>query len=73
MGSIILGIFLVWHERTSGDNTAMEAVSISCCMTGMFLTVLFQATFASGLHDKKHGLEKLAIIYSVPKALLMWG
>lgn len=56
MGSIILGIFLVWHERTSGDNTALEA-----------------ASFALRLHDTKHGLEKLAIIYSLPKALLMWG
>ncbi|KAG2040747.1 hypothetical protein BDR03DRAFT_102818 [Suillus americanus] len=55
-GSIILGIFLVWHEQTSGDNTAMEA-----------------ATFALRLHDKKHGLESLAVIYSVPKALFMWG
>ncbi|KAG1717238.1 hypothetical protein EDB19DRAFT_1820418 [Suillus lakei] len=56
LGSIILGIFLVWHEQTSGDNTALEA-----------------ALFALKLHDQKHGLEKLAIIYSVPKALLMWG
>jgi hypothetical protein len=57
MGSIMIGIFLVWHERgTSGDNTAFEA-----------------ATFAKELHHEKHGLEKLAIIYSVPKALLMWG
>ncbi|KAG2134840.1 hypothetical protein DEU56DRAFT_901971 [Suillus clintonianus] len=56
VGSIVLGIFLVWHEKTSGDNTAYEAV-----------------LFASRLHDQKHGLEKLAIIYSVPKALLMWG
>ncbi|KAG2154266.1 uncharacterized protein EDB93DRAFT_1050734, partial [Suillus bovinus] len=56
LGSIILGVFLVWHERTSGDNTAMEA-----------------ASFALKLHDEKHGLEVLAIIYSVPKALLMWG
>jgi hypothetical protein len=56
LGSIILGMFLVWHERTSGDNTAMEA-----------------ASFALRLHNKKHGLESLAIIYSAPKALLMWG
>lgn len=55
-GSIMLGIFLVWHERTSGDNTASEA-----------------ASFALRLHDETHGLENLAIIYSVPKALLMWG
>lgn len=55
-GSIMLGIFLVWHERTSGDNTALEA-----------------ASFTLRLYDKNHGLESLAIIYSVPKALLMWG
>ncbi|KAG1737292.1 hypothetical protein EDB19DRAFT_2040001 [Suillus lakei] len=29
--------------------------------------------FLSGLHDRKHGLEKLGIIYSLPKALLIWG
>lgn len=56
LGSIILGMFLVWHEQTSGDNTALEA-----------------ASFALKIHDEKHGLEKLAIIYSIPKALLMWG
>ncbi|OAX31124.1 hypothetical protein K503DRAFT_870758 [Rhizopogon vinicolor AM-OR11-026] len=31
------------------------------------------ATYLSNLHHEKHGLEKLAIIYSLPKALLMWG
>lgn len=56
LGSIILGMFLVWHEQTSGDNTALEA-----------------ASFALKLHDETHGLEKLAIIYSIPMALLMWG
>lgn len=30
-------------------------------------------SFLSRLHDERHGLEKLAIIYSLPKALLMWG
>ncbi|KAG2035471.1 hypothetical protein BDR03DRAFT_962333 [Suillus americanus] len=29
--------------------------------------------FLKRLHDGKHGLEKLAIIYSLPRALLMWG
>ncbi|KAG1798696.1 uncharacterized protein BJ212DRAFT_200958 [Suillus subaureus] len=29
--------------------------------------------FLGRLHDRKHGLEKLAIIYSLPRALLMWG
>ncbi|KAG1739393.1 uncharacterized protein EDB91DRAFT_381128 [Suillus paluster] len=31
------------------------------------------ALFLTSLHDERHGLEKLAIIYSLPKALLMWG
>ncbi|KAG1729150.1 hypothetical protein EDB19DRAFT_2042391 [Suillus lakei] len=56
LGSIVLGLFLVSHDRTSGKNTATEA-----------------AVFLGRLHSRKHGLEKLAIIYSLPKALLMWG
>ncbi|KAG2041263.1 hypothetical protein BDR03DRAFT_979675 [Suillus americanus] len=59
LGSIVLGLFFVSHSRTSGQNTAMEA--------------LVQAVFLGKLHNKTHGLEKLAIIYSLPKALLMWG
>ncbi|KAG2155611.1 hypothetical protein DEU56DRAFT_724721 [Suillus clintonianus] len=30
-------------------------------------------SFLTTLHNEDHGLEKLAIIYSLPKALLMWG
>ncbi|KAG2069099.1 hypothetical protein BDR04DRAFT_1102030 [Suillus decipiens] len=56
LGSIVLGLFFVSHDRTSGKNTAGEA-----------------AIFLGRLHNKKHGMEKLAIIYSLPKALLMWG
>ncbi|KAG1799726.1 uncharacterized protein HD556DRAFT_1230953 [Suillus plorans] len=36
-------------------------------------TVTEAAEFLGRLHNRKHGLEKLAIIYSLPKALLMWG
>ncbi|KAG1877005.1 hypothetical protein C8R48DRAFT_768568 [Suillus tomentosus] len=56
LGSIVVGLFFVSHDRTSGQNTATEA-----------------AEFLGRLHNRKHGLEKLAIIYSLPKALLMWG
>ncbi|OJA08916.1 hypothetical protein AZE42_07368 [Rhizopogon vesiculosus] len=31
------------------------------------------ASFLGDLHDEAHGLESLAMIYSLPKALLMWG
>lgn len=56
LGSIVLGLFFVSHDRTSGTNTATEA-----------------AVFLGRLHDRKHGMEKLAIFYSLPKALLLWG
>lgn len=56
LGSIVLGLFFVSHDRTSGNNTATEA-----------------ALFLGKLHHRKHGMEKLAIFYSLPKALLMWG
>ncbi|KAG2028417.1 hypothetical protein BDR03DRAFT_1019833, partial [Suillus americanus] len=36
-------------------------------------TAMEAAGFLDRLHDKKHGIEKLAIIYRLPKALLMWG
>ncbi|OJA08912.1 hypothetical protein AZE42_07366 [Rhizopogon vesiculosus] len=56
LGSIVLGLFFVSQDRTSGQSTAGEA-----------------AFFLSNLRDGRRGLEKLAIIYSLPKALLMWG
>ncbi|KAG2134839.1 hypothetical protein DEU56DRAFT_738284, partial [Suillus clintonianus] len=56
MGSMILGLLLVSHNRTMGQGTHLHA-----------------EIFLSGLHDREHGLEKLAIIYSLPKALLIWG
>lgn len=41
----------------------------SKCQDTQFHTTMF----LSGLHDRKHGLEKLGIIYSLPRALLIWG
>ncbi|KAG1763473.1 hypothetical protein EDD22DRAFT_846404 [Suillus occidentalis] len=60
MGSMILGLLLVSHNRTMGQGTRLHAY-------------FDQEIFLSGLHDREHGLEKLAIIYSLPKALLIWG
>ncbi|KAG2741666.1 hypothetical protein P692DRAFT_20905832, partial [Suillus brevipes Sb2] len=56
MGSIILDLLLVSHNRTMGRS---EPLLAEC--------------FLSELHDQKYGLEKLAITYSLPKALLIWG
>jgi hypothetical protein len=57
LGSMILGLLLVSHNRTLGQ----------------LGTVLQTEVFLSGLSEKERRLERLAIIYSLPKTLLMWG
>ncbi|KAG1881084.1 hypothetical protein F4604DRAFT_1678717 [Suillus subluteus] len=57
LGSMILGLLLVSHNRTMGQ----------------LGTVLQTEVFLSGLGEKERRLERLAIIYSLPKTLLMWG
>lgn len=57
LGSMILGLLLVSHNRTMGQ----------------LGTILQTEVFLSGLGEKERRLERLAIIYSLPKTLLMWG
>lgn len=57
LGSMILGLLLVSHNRTMGQ----------------LGTVLQTEIFLSQLGEKERRLERLAIIYSLPKTLLMWG
>ncbi|KAG1834711.1 hypothetical protein EV424DRAFT_1477882 [Suillus variegatus] len=57
LGSMILGLLLVSHNRTMGQ----------------LGTVLQTEVFLSQLGEKERRLERLAIIYSLPKTLLMWG
>jgi hypothetical protein len=40
LGSIVLGLFFVSQDRTSGQSTAKEAVSDTCRITEMFLTTV---------------------------------
>lgn len=54
---MILGLLLVSHNRTMGQ----------------LGTILQTEVFLSGLGEKERRLERLAIIYSLPKTLLMWG
>ncbi|KAH7928007.1 hypothetical protein BV22DRAFT_1193167 [Leucogyrophana mollusca] len=57
IGSIVLGLTFVRHTPTSGRDPAAEVI----------------ADFLARINDRDHGLETLAIIYSLPFALLMWG
>ncbi|OJA21581.1 hypothetical protein AZE42_04114, partial [Rhizopogon vesiculosus] len=58
---------------TSLGSIVLGLVFVSRDRTTGENTALKTATYLSKLHHRKHGLEKLAIIYSLPKALLMWG
>lgn len=73
--SIVLGLVFVGHNRTETRNTAFEAVSSR--VLHQFAQVvdptINQAKFLNRLQHKKHGLETLGIIYSLPFAFLMWG
>ncbi|OJA21578.1 hypothetical protein AZE42_04109 [Rhizopogon vesiculosus] len=58
---------------TSLGSIVLGLVFVSRDRTSGENTASETATYLSKLHHEKHGLEKLAIIYSLPKALLMWG
>ncbi|EIW78597.1 hypothetical protein CONPUDRAFT_145764 [Coniophora puteana RWD-64-598 SS2] len=59
IGSIVLGTFLVrYHQALNHVDDEMTSRA---------------AKFLSRMSAEKHGLEKLAVIYSLPYALLMWG
>lgn len=76
VGSILLGLLLIRQHRVKSKDTPIEAVSLSasCHPTQLLLTVCgYQFWFLSARKHPTLGLETLAIIYSLPYALLMWG
>lgn len=74
IGSIILGLLLVRQNRTKGKESAPEAVSSAHfiksyrCSRALPVNSPSQMRFMS-----RHSLEILAILYSLPYALLMWA
>jgi hypothetical protein len=66
-------LLLVSRNRTMGRGEPLLAVSNSAVWSRCVLQYFDQGCFLSRLHDQKYGLEKLAITYSLPKALLIWG
>jgi hypothetical protein len=73
IGSVVIGMFLVRHNRTKQDASPSEAVSEQSHPTYMPA----DATFAQIKYlDQNCGvfdLEPMAIIFSLPWALLMWS
>jgi hypothetical protein len=73
VGSIILGLLLVRHNRTKSRETAGEAVSYLCLPIFFSYLLTQKQAFLASRHHPLLGLETLAILYSLPYALLIWG
>lgn len=73
-GSIALGLTFITLDLTGRDRGS-EAVSNYYLRTLSIHSISLahrQSRFLQRMNDGKHGLEKLAMIYSLPYALLMW-
>jgi hypothetical protein len=81
IGSIILGLILVRQSRTKHGETASDVVSdlinidikFVFCFDLLHNLHFFQQDFLRLWTHRWLGLEILAIAFSLPYALLMWG
>jgi hypothetical protein len=72
VGSIVVGLLLVRHNRTRQEASPSEAVSEQLHVTCVWVTFA-QASYLDQNCRKIFGLEPMAIVYSLPWALLMWS
>lgn len=73
IGCILVGLLLIRQHRVKSKDTAEDAVS-----DDLLALISMNSAFPQNnyLNSRKHetlGIETLAIIYSLPYALLMWG
>jgi len=74
VGSIVIGLLLVRHNRSKQKEDPAGAVS-GLCRLGLCarLILLRQSTYLYKSTHRIFGLEPMAIIFSLPWALLMWA
>ena len=72
IGSIVIGLLLVRHNRSKQTEDPAGAVSGQSHFTCAKVT-LGQADYLYKKSDRVFGLEPMAIIFSLPWALLMWS
>jgi hypothetical protein len=75
VGAVVLGLLLSRQTHTKRRDSPREAVSIFLLFTCHFFLKLnvAQSAFMVRMTHATFGLEPLAIMYSLPYALLMWG
>jgi hypothetical protein len=74
IGSTVVGLLLMRHNRCKQKEDPAGAVSelYRLCLDAT-LILLRQATYLSQSTHPRFGLEPIAIIFSLPWALLMWA
>ena len=72
VGSIVISLLLMRHNRTKQDADPREAVSEQLHFYSLRLTV-GQWEYLSHNSHRYIGLEMMAIVFSLPWALLMWS
>jgi len=72
IGSIVIGMFLVRHNRTKQEASASEAVSEQSSYMCVDVTFV-QFEYLDQSCKTMAGLEPMAIVFSLPWALLMWS
>lgn len=73
-GSIILGLVLARKHRAKAKDTAEDAVRFTFIQKcGQNLIIKNKAKFLNSWERDRLGVASLAILYSVPYALLLWG
>lgn len=73
IGSTVIGLLLIRQYRLKPKDTAQDAVRECPAEIARFLTLCTQLNYLASRRHPTLGLETLAIMYSLPYALLMWG
>ena len=74
IGSIVIGLLLIRRHRSIQREDPAGAVSgLSCFGLCAQLILLRQASYLYQCTHPKFGLEPLAVMFSLPWALLMWA
>lgn len=76
MGTVLLGLLLVRqnrgkvHRETPTDVVRYHTDTLNIMSPHFFC---WQAQYLTSIKSKRFGLEPLAVVYSLPYALLMWA
>jgi hypothetical protein len=73
LGSVIVGLILLHRNRTQKDDIDVMVACHFALETSIMTQIIEQVSFLGSHFRAYFGFETLALLYSLPFALLMWG